>query len=244
MLKKLAIHAAIGVALGAGAVGAQAATMQLNSWTWGKGNPVNASAPTYSGVGGGFTGTLSGAVPASLNGAIDTYCVELTESFSFNTSYANYTVLDAASYFNTAYSSATKAATLGKLISYVYDNNLFGSTAAGFKDDQSTALQLAIWNVVYDDDLTLSSGKFKDSSAYGNNTDNFLGANQLLDLSKDWKITYDLYVLSAGKPINTGSGNQDQLFWRHTVPEPTSLALVALALGAAGLSARRRKPAA
>jgi len=239
MLKKLALHAGIGVALGAGAVGAQAATMQLNSWTWGNGNAVNASAPTYNGVGGGFSGTLSGAVPASLNGAIDTYCVELTESFSFGTPYSSYTVLDAATYF-----SAAKVATLGKLISYVYDSNLFGSTAASYKDDLSTALQLAIWNVVYDADVTLNSGPFSDSSVYKNGTANFLGANQLLANSANWLVHYDLYVLSAGKPIQTTNGTQDQLFWRHSVPEPTSFSLVALALAAAGFSARRRKPTA
>lgn len=240
MLKKLVLHAGIGVALGAGTLGAHAAAMQLNSWTWGKGNAVDASAPTYSGFGGGFSGTLSGAVPASLNGPIDTYCVELTESFSFGAQYSNYTVLGAGTYF-----TAAKAATLGRLISYVYDNNLFGNTAAGYKDDLSTALQLAIWNVVYDTDLTLDApGVFSDRSIYKDGTGNFRGANDLLANSANWGVSYDLYVLSAGRPFNTWAGTQDQLFWRHTVPEPTSLALVALAIGAAGFSARRRKPAA
>jgi hypothetical protein len=240
MLKKLTTHAGIGIALGAGALGAQAATMQLNNWTWGNGNAVNATAPAYSGSAGGFTGTLSGASPATLDGVINTYCVELTESFSFGTAYSNYTVLDASSYF-----SAAKVATLGKLISYVYDSNLFGSTAAGYKDDLSTALQLAIWNVVYDTDITLNApGTFSDSSVYRDGTSNFLGANQLLANSADSLVTYDLYVLSSGRPIQTWVGHQDQLFWRHTVPEPASFSLVALALAAAGFSARRRKPSA
>jgi len=97
---------------------------------------------------------------------------------------------------------------------------------------------------VYDADVTLNSGPFSDSSVYKNGTANFLGANQLLANSANWLVHYDLYVLSAGKPIQTTNGTQDQLFWRHSVPEPTSFSLVALALAAAGFSARRRKPTA
>lgn len=236
-LRLLAISAAL--ALAAQLPAANAATMQLNSWTWGNGNSVNASTPAYNGASGGFTGTLSGGT--GFDGAIDTYCVELTEHFSFGGSYSDYKLVNASSYF-----TASRATVLGKLISYVFGNNLFATTAAGSKDDLSTALQLAIWNTVYDTDTTLSSGAFVDSSVYKDGNANFAGANGLLAASQvaSQAITYDLYVLqSLGNP-----GHQDQLIWvptrgstdRTHVPEPASLALALLALGAAGAAKRRK----
>ena len=116
---------------------AQAATMTLTNWTWSQGNNVNASAPAYSGQGGGFSGTLSGS--GGFDGPIDTFCVELTQTFNWNTAYHDYSVVSAASYF-----TAAKANTLDKLITYVFGENLFGTTTSAFRDDLSTALQLAV----------------------------------------------------------------------------------------------------
>ncbi len=218
---------------------AQAATVQLNSWTWGNGNNVNASAPVYSGAAGGFSGTLTGSSVPELNGSIETYCVELTEFFSFGGSYNDYNVMAASSYF-----TAAKAATLGKLITYVYGNNLFGGTAVDYRDNLSSAVQLAIWNTVYDGDSTLGSGTFGDISEYRDGTVNFFGANQLLANSANLGISYDLYVLSSGRPMVDVQGKQDQLVWRRStnqVPEPTSLALAFAALAGMGVAAKRRK---
>lgn len=237
-------------ALAVGAAGAQASTTTLNQWTWGNGNSVNATAPAYGGVAGGFTGTLAGSEISGLDGAIDTYCIELTEHFGFGNAYSNYTTLAASTYFA---ADASKVTALGKLISYVYGNSLFTSTAATYRDDLSTSLQLAIWNIIYDTDTTLSGGSFSDSSTYRLGTSNFAGANALLAGSQvaSQAVSYDLYVLSSGNPYGTAAGNQDQLFWRlrtggstggdpGTVPEPASLGLAALALGAAAAVRRRR----
>jgi hypothetical protein len=221
------------LALCAGA--AQASTVTFNNWTFGNGNAVKVNNPSYSGAAGGFTATLSGF--GNWDGVVSTYCVDLYEFFSFGTGYTDYSLVTAGSQF-----SAAKVQALGRLISYVASSNLFNSTAAAYKDDQSTALQLAIWNIVYDTDNTLDAGGsalFSDASAFKNGSANFMGANPLLAASQlaTQTIGYELFVLkSVGTP-----GHQDQLVWRtQGVPEPASLALVALALGAAGIAARRR----
>jgi len=240
------IRTACAAALLAAGLSAQAGTVNFVGWAHGGGNTVNVSTPNFNGQGGAFSLTLSGFA-AGFNGAFEAYCVELTENIGLGQSYTSYSIVTADSYF-LAKGKPGVAASLTSLISYVNNSNMLANAAAGFKDDQSTALQLAIWNTVYDTDSTLNSGNFSEASAtaYRNNstttvgsntTTNFWGANSLLS-SAGAASGYSLYVLqSTGTP-----GQQDQLIWmRNTVPEPTSLALVALALGGVGFVSRRRK---
>lgn len=210
MFRSIALRTALGAALAAGAFAAQASTVVLSNWTFGSGNSVNASAPVYNGQAGGFSGTLDGS-------ALQTYCVELTQVFYWNTAYTDYVDTAASSYFG-----AVKADRLGRLLSYVTDTAGAVDTAA-----ESTSLQLAIWNIVYDSDNSLSGGgTFSDSSAYGGY------ATALLTASQNWANSLNLSVLASGTA-------QDQLHW-NKVPEPASLALVMLALGAAGAATRRK----
>jgi hypothetical protein len=217
-------RAALGLTLLASVHAAQAATVTLNSWTFGSGKTVHTVAPGYNGAAGGFSGSLDGA-------GLMTYCVELTQSFNWNTSYTHFTDETALDYFG---AGSDKALKLAKLVSYAfYDKVVHVGTAA-----QSTSLQLAIWNVVYDGDYSLSSGSFADTSGYASY------ASTLLNASQSFTNMANVWVLAS-------PGQQDQLHWGKLtagrpsnadaeVPEPATLALVLAALGAAAFAARGR----
>lgn len=225
---KLASRLAMGALLCTTVGGAHAAAVTLTGWTYGSGQSVNVTAPNYSGKAGGFKGSLSGAGGFD-TGLFETYCVELTEHFSFSSSpMQNYELVAGTDYF-----SAAKALSLGKLVSYVNAN-------PGAVDDsrESASMQLAIWNVIYDTDLSLTGGSFRDSSTLNTYAGQLLSASSQLLSS-----AVEVFVLRK-------AGSQDFLLTRaslspQSVPEPASgwLALAALGAwgGATGWRRRRNK---
>jgi hypothetical protein len=221
-MKKVVAQTAAGFVLAAAALSSHAAAVTLTGWTFGAGNSVHSN--LYSGAGGGFTGSLSGALGFDAT-PFNTYCVELEQFFHFSgNAMQHYNVVDGASYFQSRRGDAGIADRLGRLMTWVADHGDQVDTAA-----ESTSLQLAIWNTVYDSDYAVTTASsFRDSSAYRFHADTLLAGAQSVAHSR-----YDVYALER-------NGSQDFLLTRLQVPEPGSLALVAAALGGLAFTRRRK----
>lgn len=193
-----------------GSVGSvQAADINMTGWAFGAGHAVNVAVPTYNGQGGAFKGVLSNAGVFNNTNFI-TYCVELTESFSLPSNMTGFSIVSGASYF-----AGSIASKLGKLMTYAYSNPTLVDSVI-----ESGALQLAIWNTIYDTDSLLGVGTFKNTSDVGGVN---AIANSFLANAAATTSIYNVLVL-------TKQGTQDFILLQR-VPTPGSLALAALAMG-------------
>jgi hypothetical protein len=159
---------------------------------------VGVQATGYNGPAGGFGGALSGTTAFDTTGFL-TYCIELEEHFGFSTTpMTGYTVQEGASYFARRHADASIADRLGQLLTWVSDHPAMVDTAA-----ESASLQLAIWNLVYDTDFSVTTaGVFRDNSARRIQADALLAGAASLTSSR-----YAVYTLEA-------AGTQDFLLFK------------------------------
>ena len=162
-------------------------------------------------------GTFSaGAFKGTWNGtSIIFFCIELTQTFSFGTHFTTYTPSVAT---NTLLSKLFTAAFAGALDS----------------TQNSAAFQLAIWEIIYDGgNLNLSDGGFKVLDNKGNGA-TVTTAQGYLNSVLAAPASYNLITLAESHHQDFVTANVIPTTTTKQVPEPGSLALIAIALIAAG----------
>ncbi|MGH6622876.1 MAG: PEP-CTERM sorting domain-containing protein [Burkholderiaceae bacterium] len=185
----------------------------------------------YNGVGGQFDGYFwtGAASPTPADAFFRFFCIQLSEHATVGP------VTYAASVLNDD--------DLRKLYDVAYPND----TAADFWNSgktnfgefssatMSAAFQVAVWNIVFDNDLDLASGSFKWTGASSAVS---TAAQGLLDQVASYSATsYTHWTLYQF----VNRGQQDYVAATYRVPEPGALGLLGLGLLAAALAGRRRR---
>lgn len=104
---------------------------------------------------------------------------------------------------------------------------------SGTAQQQGAALQLAIWDIIHDNGNGLQAGVIQQSG----NTDGAVAAYANAYIGAAWAPTLGLNIYHNTFP-NTTFAAQDLVSYSSTVPEPATLSLSALALGALFLLGR------
>lgn len=184
----------------------------------------------YNGSGGQFNGFFwtGGAMPA--DAFFRFFCVDLAQTANGGP--------------NTYLSGTLNDDEIRKLYDIAYPNKTAGDfwdngaqTSFGVFGDATSAaaFQVALWNLYFDTDLSLSGGAFKWTGAAGAPV--ATAAQALLDQvgsygGNDYQ-RWTLYTFDSER-------HQNYISATYRVPEPGTLALLLLMLGAFALASRRR----
>jgi len=197
---------------------------------------------------GAFKGLTGASSPYNTNAFI-TYCVELTQNLSIGALHSNYTLVDGAVYFSRiAVGSTVVVDRLVNLFSFL------GGIKAPTSTIQSAAIQLAVWESIYEGTTAFGSvagsvsGIGAGTFAATNNGTTLAAinaANIILNGARTFTgpDLFSVQVLSS--PVN-----QDLLVLTRlpdsagrVIPEPATLALALAALLGVGVVTRRRRNA-
>jgi hypothetical protein len=192
----------------------------------------------YSGVGGQFNGNFWNAGGMPSDSFFRFFCIELGQHANAGP--------------NPYASSLPNDDELRKLYDVAYPNKTTGDFWNGgqtnfgvFADATSAAaFQVAVWNIYFDTDLSLTSGVFQwigSSTAVSTAAQNLL--NQVAAYAGTGYTNWTLYKFESPIPNATTqqTGYQNYLSATYKVPEPGTLALLGLAFAGLGVAGRRRR---
>jgi PEP-CTERM motif len=213
------------VALAAFAAVSSASALTVTGATWGAGAPTGEDITLN---GGGFvlpeTNVGGFHVTASSEGSFYTVCVEVTQAFFPLPNTYTHEANGSANGFDVG--TAARVAAVMQAAGFKSSDGGAVTTTQGF-----VALQMAVWNAVYDTDWTVSAGSFQQLTDTNGAK---AGANALLAAASG--IATPVYAVHK----LYSADEQDVVI---SVPEPETYAMLLAGLGAVGFMARRRKQA-
>lgn len=209
-LKTIALAAAM-----CAAAPAFADTVRIDDWVFSPGLPLTVATPGYSGAAGEFKGVLNG-------NSFLTYCTDLSQTFNWNVTYTDYSVVSGVTAWG-----ATKSLDLDKAISNVTS---FGQPV---NNVESAVIQAIVWEIIYEkpgNPYDFTSGTFTASSGNSSVQSALNGVN--------WGAL-------PGTPVTMHvdklySPDHQDFLVMTSVPEPGTYALFAAGLAGIGFFARRR----
>jgi hypothetical protein len=192
----------------------------------------------YNGVGGQFNGNFWDAGAKPVDSFFRFFCIELGEHANAGP--------------NPYGSSFISDAEMRKLYDIAYPNKSEGDFWNGVQTNfgvfanatSAAAFQVAVWNIFFDSDLSLSGGSFKwtgdPTAAVSTAAQSLL--DQVASYSGDGYTNWTLYRFVSPPPDSQQrTGYQNYIAATYQVPEPGTLALLGFALVGLGAATRRRR---